>query len=110
MRLCGGCAAGTNSVRSRRQRSIASTAMRRWALWMGSNAPPKMASLNACFLGFFDRYRPYLHVLGGPVLRAFGEFGDFLDYVVALHHFAEDDVLVVEPGCLRNRDEELAAV
>src|SRR5262249_17062881 len=43
--------------------------------------------------------------------RPFGhDVGDLVDNVLALHHFAEDGVLVVEPGGRSNGDEELAAV
>ena len=40
--LWGGAAAGTKTTFSRPKRSRTSSAMRRWAIWIGLKVPPKM--------------------------------------------------------------------
>src|SRR5580704_2862500 len=72
---------------------------------MGSNAPPNRATLLPLNLHRIDP-----HLLDGPVLGAARDLGNLLHHLIALDHFAENAVLVVEPGRGGNGDKELAAV
>src|ERR1700692_3040767 len=72
---------------------------------MGSNAPPYRATLLPLNLHRIDS-----HFLDRPVLCAAKDLGNLLHHVISLDHFAENAVLVVEPGRGGNSDKELAAV
>src|ERR1019366_7860657 len=58
----------------------------------------------------FDLDRFHGHFLVGLILPVAGRLGDFFDYLVALHHFAEDRVLAGEPSRIAHRDKELRTV
>src|SRR6185369_12190560 len=71
------------------------------------------ASATTSTTPLLDAFDPYL-IHGDRGARAVAgvarQLGNFVGDFLAFDHFAEDGVLVVEPGCGRDGDEKLAAV
>src|SRR5258708_6032099 len=80
-----------------------------------ANAPrehnSKASSSFLCIiLSPLNRYGINLHILRRPVTSALRNLGNLLDHVVALDHFSENGVFIIQPGCFRHGDKELATV
>src|SRR5579859_4184848 len=85
--------------------------------WKPSLAKPPRAHSNRASSSFlfilsgpFNRYGIDLHILRRPVPGVLGNLGDLLDYIIALHHFAENSVLIIEPRGFSHGYKKLAAV
>ena len=63
-------------------------------------------------LGSSHAIDPYAHGYWRfwPVMGIAGHLGNFFRDILALDNFAKNGVLIVQPGCWRNSDKELAAV